>query len=159
MKKQAKIPIILYESEEQALPYIEVQEDEEMPQALFIQEYKHTGEFEPGDDGEPAPIVDMHIRMYANMNTLKDSLSPELYDEVRVCLGLMPVKQARAEGMKIMDKVGDNIAKQKSEKETTKSKVKEEFTKKLNQKLTEKFYKTNTVKNSKKKNRKKRNKK
>ena len=86
MKKQAKIPVILYESEEQALPYIEVEQKEMMPEALFIQEYKHTGEVEPGADGEDQPIVDMMIHMYVNMGTLAEKLSPELYDQVRTAL-------------------------------------------------------------------------
>jgi len=153
MTKQAKIPVILYESEEQALPYIEIQEDETMPAALFIQEYKHTGEVEPGENGEEAPVVNMLIHMYANMKTLQEKLPGNLYDKVRTCLGLQPVAKAKAEGQKILDKVyvnaGANAKEQNSNKESTKNKIKEEFTRKLNEKLTRKFYSTDSKKETK----------
>lgn len=142
MKKQAKIPVILYESEEQALPYIEVEQTESMPEALFIQEYKHTGEIEPGADGEDQPIVDMMIHMYVNMGTLAEKLSPELYDQVRVSIGLQPVSKARVEGQKIMDKVFENVNKRMEDAHANKEQVKEELGRKLNEKLTEKFFKT-----------------
>jgi len=91
--KKYKVPIILYESEEQALPYIEVLEQEEMPPTLFIQEYKHTGEIEPGLNGEDQLIVDMSIHMFVDMEVLADKLTPERYDEVRVAFGLQPYKR------------------------------------------------------------------
>lgn len=141
MKKQAKIPVILYESEEQALPYIEIENGDEMPNALFIQEYKHTGEFEPDTSGNEQPIVDIMIHMYVNMSTLQKKLSPELYDEVRVSIGLQPTKTAREEGQKIMDKVYGNINKRMEEAHANKQQVKEELGRRLNEKLTEKFYK------------------
>ena len=145
MKKQAKIPVILYESEEQALPYIEVETDETMPSALFIQEYKHTGEFEPGADGEEQPIVDMMIHMYVDMSTLSEKLPAELYDKVRVCIGLQPVSKARVEGQKIMDRVFENVNKRMEDAHANKEQVKEELGRKLNEKLTEKFFKTEKV--------------
>jgi len=144
-KKQAKIPVILYESEEQALPYIEVEEGEEMPDALFIQEYKHTGEYEPDQSGEEAPIVDILMHMYVNMSTLQKKLSPELNDDVRVAIGLQPLAKARVEGQKIMDRVYGNVNKRMEESHANKEQVKEELGRRLNEKLTEKFFKTEEV--------------
>lgn len=144
-KKQAKIPVILYESEEQALPYIEVEEGEEMPDALFIQEYKHTGEYEPDQFGEEAPIVDILMHMYVNMSTFQKKLSPELNDEVRVAIGLQPLAKARVEGQKIMDRVYGNVNKRMEESHTNKKQVKEELGRRLNEKLTEKFFKTEEI--------------
>lgn len=142
MKKHAKIPVILYESEEQSFPYIEVKENESMPEALFIQEYRHTGEFEPGPDGEEQPIVDMMIHMYANMSVLAEKLTPELYDQVRVSIGLQPVKKARKEGQKVLDKVYGNINKHHQEAHDNKDNLKDELSRRLNEKLNEKFFET-----------------
>lgn len=142
MRKQAKIPVILYESEEQAIPYIEVEQEEDMPTALFIQEYRHTGEFEPGADGEEAPIVDMMMHMFVNMSVLQDKLTPELNDQVRVAIGLHPLAKAKEEGQKIMDKVYENVNKSMEDAHANKEQVKEELGRHLNEKLTEKFFKT-----------------
>jgi len=146
MKKQVKIPVILYESEEQALPYIEVEQEEEMPHALFIQEYKHTGEFEPDQDGEEAPIVDIMMHMFVNMTTLQEKLTPELNDKVRVAIGLQPLAKAKEEGRKIMDKVYENVNKRMEDSHANKEQVKEELGRHLNEKLTEKFFKTEEIK-------------
>lgn len=138
MNKKYKIPVILYETDEQNIPYIEVEKNDEMPPVLFIQEYKHTGEFEPDDEGKENPIVDITIHMYANMNVLSKSLTPEKYDEVRVAMGLKPLNEAKAEGQKILNKVYDNVNQNFIDKVSEKN----NFVKEINEKLTEKFYKS-----------------
>lgn len=141
MNNKYKVPVLLYESEEQTMPYVEVGQNEDMPTALFIQEYKHTGEFEPGTDGEEQPIVDIMIHMYVDMDVLKNKLSSELYDQVRVSIGLEPVKKAREKGQKILDKVYDNVNKSMSEVLANKDNIKEELATEFNKKLTDKFFK------------------
>jgi hypothetical protein len=140
MQKKYKIPVILYETEEEALPYIEVEEGDDMPPVLFIQEYKHTGETEPADDGSEQSIVDMHIHMYADMQFLEKKLSADRYDEVRVAMGLQPLKKARQEGQKVLDRVFANANTKAGEIEAEKNKAKEEVARRLNEKLTEKFF-------------------
>lgn len=145
MKKQAKIPVILYESEEQSLPYIEIEQDDNMPDALFIQEYKHTGDYEPDEEGEEAPIVDILMHMYVNMTTLQNKLPADLNDKVRVAIGLQPLAKAKAEGQKIMDRVYGNVNKRMEDTHANKEQLKEELGRHLNEKLNEKFFKTEEV--------------
>lgn len=112
-KKMDKIPVILYEeslngSWESSIPYIEVQENETMPSALFIQEYRFTGETEPDHEGNEAPCYDAYMHMYLNMEELKKKLDPKLLDQVRKALGMKPLKTARAEGSKILSAAVEN---------------------------------------------------
>lgn len=110
-----KFPIIYYEESDSAssatnpIPYIEVEKDEPWPFVLFIQEYRHTGEFEPDHKGNPAPILDMIMHQYVDMLTLKEKLSAETYDIVRVALGMKTLKEAQRDGAKILDKVEKNV--------------------------------------------------
>lgn len=138
--KKYKIPVILYESEEQAIPYVEVEEDDDMPPTLFIQEYKHTGDIEPDESGEEQPIVDMIMHMFVDMDFLSKKLSPQMYDVVRTSIGLQPVKKAREEGQKILDRVYSNVNDQMEDALSQKEKVKSELAEKLNQKLNERFF-------------------
>lgn len=148
MSKKYKIPVILYESEEQALPYIEIEKDDEMPPSIFIQEYKHTGEFEPDGAGEEQSIVDINMHMYVNMEFLKTKVTPDLYDTIRVSIGLKPVAAARVEGQKILDKVYGNVNERMATTVAEKEKIKEEVTKRFNEKLTGKFFKEEPNKES-----------
>lgn len=138
--KKYKIPVILYESEEQAIPYVEVLKNDDMPPTLFIQEYKHTGDFEPDANGEEQPIVDMTMHMFIDMDFLSKKLNPELYDLVRTSVGLQPVTKAREEGQKILDKVYKNVNTNVEEALGQKEQMKAELTERLNKKLTEKFF-------------------
>lgn len=140
MQKKHKIPVILYEGDDQVLPYIEVEQQDEMPAVLFIQEYKHTGETEPDGSGNEQPIVEMSIHMYADMEFLSKKLTPERYDEVRVAMGLEPLKKAREEGQKVMNKIYENVNKRAEEALQSKNKAKDEVARRLNEKLTEKFF-------------------
>ena len=111
VSKQPQLPVILYEEPSGkndkgiSMPYIEVQKEGQMPPMLFIFEYKHTGETEPDDRGREVAIVDQIPHKYVDMEYLKDRLSPELNDQIRVALGMKPLQVAKEEGQKIMDKV------------------------------------------------------
>lgn len=125
--QKLKFPIIYYEEAESdgrtnPIPYIEVDKEEPWPFVLFIQEYRHTGEFEPDHQGNPSPILDMIMHQYVDMNTLKEKLSQDTYDIVRTALGMKPLKEAQHEGAKILDKVEKNVAEQKAALEKSKKK-------------------------------------
>ena len=103
------IPEIMYEDDENGMsskiPFIMVPQEEVMPKMLFIFESRETGEFEPGEEGEPLPIIEMDLHQYADMAFLKKGLSPDLYDKVRSCLGLEPLNQAQKKGSEITDRI------------------------------------------------------
>ena len=111
--KQNWIPEITYEEVDGGIssniPFVAVPEGEIMPKFLFIFESRETGEFEPGHEGEMLPIVEMDLHQYADMNYLKQGLSPELFDKVRECLGLEPVAAAAKKGSAITDNIRKNI--------------------------------------------------
>ena len=112
-KKTNWIPEIMYEDDENGMsskiPFIMVPHNEEMPKILFMFESRETGEYEPGDNGDPLPIVEMELHQYANMISLKKGLSSEDYDKVRLCLGLEPLSQAVNAGRQITDNIRKNI--------------------------------------------------
>lgn len=107
------IPEIMYEDDDNGMtskiPFIMVPKEEKMPRLLFMFESRETGEFEPGHDGEPMPIVEMDLHQYADMGVLKTNLPPETYDQVRVSLGLEPLLAAAALGSKITNKIRKNL--------------------------------------------------
>lgn len=102
------VPEIMYEDYEEetlsgGIPFIQIPEDKEMPDILFMFGSQNTGEFEPDSEGEPQPIVEMELYQYACMQYLKQALDPETYDKIRVSLGLRPLEEAVQEGMKISE--------------------------------------------------------
>lgn len=107
------VPEIMYEDDEggmtSKIPFIMVPKGEFMPQVLFIFESRETGEYEPGPDGEQLPIVDMELHQYADMVKLKKGLSPVLYDQVRMCLGLEPLNSAELKGAAITKRIKENL--------------------------------------------------
>lgn len=122
MSKSEKyeIPEILYEepqpgSTPNPIPYIAVSKTAKMPEVLFIFEYKSTGEMEPDGKGNPVEIVDQIPHKYVDMEHLKERLSPEVNDAVRVCLGMKPLLEAQKEGQVILDKVKKNVEASKQE--------------------------------------------
>jgi len=114
MSENKWFPEIMYEEAEDGLsskiPFIMVPKEQEMPRVLFVFESRETGEFEPGPSGEKLPILEMDLHQYADMVYLKQGLTPELYDEVRVCLGLEPLQQAAEKGKQITDNIRKNIS-------------------------------------------------
>lgn len=114
-KQKLKFPILFYEESQPGepvnpIPYIEMEKEEEFPTVLFVHEYRHTDEFEPDSEGNPTPIFDMLMHCFVDLETLKHKLSPDLYDTVRVALGMQPLAEASKEGQKILDKVHENLA-------------------------------------------------
>ena len=109
------VPEIVYEDDENGMtskiPFIMVPKEEEMPKILFMFESRETGEFEPDSEGNPLPIVDMELHQYADMFYLKKGLHPAVYDMVRSCLGLKPLKEATASGSTITNKIRENLEK------------------------------------------------
>ena len=108
--KRKWVPEIMYEEYEEdsisgGLPFIQVPNDKEMPDILFMFGSTETGEFEPDLEGEPQPIMEMELFQYANMHYLKEELDKDTYDKVRVVLGLEPLSVAREKGMKQSQKI------------------------------------------------------
>lgn len=114
MSENKWFPEIMYEEAEDGLsskiPFIMVPKEQEMPRILFVFESRETGEFEPGPTGEKLPILEMDLHQYADMVYLKQGLSPELYDKVRICLGLEPLTEAAEKGKQITDNIRKNIS-------------------------------------------------
>ena len=113
MKKQNWIPEIMYEEGDDGMssniPFIMVPQDEDMPKMIFIFESRETGEFEPNEEGEPVPIIEMGLHQYADMLTLKNGLDVTTYNKVRKCLGLEPLQDAVVAGRKITDNIRKNL--------------------------------------------------
>ena len=108
--KRKWVPEIMYEEYEEdslsgGFPFIQVTEDKEMPDILFMFGSQDTGEFAPDSEGEPEPIVEMELYQYANMQYLKEGLTTEVYDLVRTCLGLEPLGIATTKGMSQSKKI------------------------------------------------------
>lgn len=106
-------PEIMYEESEDGvsskIPFVLVPEDQKMPELLFVFESRESGEFEPGLDGNPVPILEMDLHQYADMKILKEGLPLSVFDQVRACLGLQPLNEAVAAGQKITGNVRKNI--------------------------------------------------
>lgn len=114
VKVKAKIPVLYYEEPEPGepanpFPYIECEQNEEMPVALFVHEYRHTGETEPDSEGNPRPIIDMYMHKYVDLEVLKEKLPEDVNDQIRVALGMKPLKEAQQDGQPILDKVLEKV--------------------------------------------------
>ena len=109
------VPEIVYEDDENGMtsriPFIMVPKEEVMPKILFMFESRETGEFEPDIEGNPLPIVDMELHQYADMLYLKKGLPANVYDMVRNCLGLKPLREAASAGSNITNKIRENLEK------------------------------------------------
>jgi len=145
VNKQPQLPVILYEEPSGkndkgiSMPYIEVPKEGQMPPMLFIFEYKHTGETEPDDRGREVAIVDQIPHKYVDMEYLKDRLSPDLNDQIRIALGMKPLQVAKEEGQKILDKVMFQVSIIKDEAEKEKIEKRELVTQELEKKTKEKM--------------------
>ena len=114
-EKRMWVPEIVYEEYEgssitDGLPFINIPNDKEMPGVLFFLGTQETGEFEPDENGDPQPIVEVEVYQFACMKYLEDSLEPEDYDKVRIAMGLEPKLQARAKGLSTSAKMANHIA-------------------------------------------------
>ncbi len=102
------IPEVMYE-EGSNLPHIQVPEGESMPGMLFVFTATETGEFEPDEEGNPLPILEMDLHQYADMVTLKNNLDAGIYDVVRLALGLEPLEVAEEKGRQISQNIRDKV--------------------------------------------------
>jgi hypothetical protein len=106
-------PEIMYEEEvggsSSKIPFILVPKGQAMPTLLYIFESRDTGETEPGNDGADMPVFEMDLHQYADMSVLKENLTPDLYDQVRLSLGLETMAAAAKKGSKITQSVRKNL--------------------------------------------------
>ena len=87
------------------LPFIQIPNDKEMPDIIFMFGSQGTGDFEPDQEGNPQEIMEMELYQFANMQYLKESLDTDVYDLVRLALGLEPLNIAKAKGMRTSEKI------------------------------------------------------
>ncbi len=101
-------PEFVYE-EGAKVPFVIVPVDQKMPEKIFVQEYKETGETELAIDEQgqeiEVPKCDMDICLYFSYYEAKKVLRPELLDELRTAFGLSPLKLAEEEGRQITERV------------------------------------------------------
>ena len=114
-EKRMWVPEIVYEEYEgsgitDGLPFINIPNDKEMPGILFFLGTQETGEFEPGEEGEPQPIVEVEVYQFACMKYLEEKLSEDDYDKVRLALGLESKLSVRAKGLKKSEEMANDIA-------------------------------------------------
>ena len=102
------IPEVMYE-EGSNLPHIQVPAGETMPGMLMVFSATETGEFEPDEEGNPLPILEMDLHQYADMVTLKNNLDTTTYDAVRAALGLEPLATAEEKGRKISQNIREKV--------------------------------------------------
>lgn len=108
------VPEIMYEElgDEgitQSIPFVQVPPEKEMPGIIFMFASTATGETEPGPEGEELPITDLDLHQYANLAYIKEALTEDEYDKVRVSLGLEPLRMAAAKGQKITQNIRKNL--------------------------------------------------
>ena len=107
------VPEFCYEEDQDGLtsniPFVPVPSDEVMPHFLFVFESRETGDFEPGLEGEEVPVIEMTLHQYADMQILKERLSPIEFDNVRFALGLEPLAVAAEKGKKITENVRESF--------------------------------------------------
>ena|SRR3990167_629567 len=107
MTKNKKNYEILYE-EGNDWPFIKLEKDEEMPAMLVIASLKDTGETEE-ENGNEMPVFDWEPTQYFSADFMKKKLDAEIYDKIRLALGLEPLKTAQEKGNKIAEKVRENL--------------------------------------------------
>ena len=107
------LPEILYEEGDEGnsnIPFIMVPNDQEMPTFLYVFESRETGEIEPGLDGEDVPVVQWDLHQYADMSVLKEKLDFDVYDEIRIALGLEPILVATRKGQEISSRIRNTVS-------------------------------------------------
>ena len=115
-EKRMWVPEIVYEEYEETetgltngLPFIACPEDKEMPGILFFLGTHETGDFEPDIEGNPQPIVEVEVYQYACMKYLEEELSADVYDQVRIALGLETKLAARKKGLETSRKMLETL--------------------------------------------------
>lgn len=112
-KKENYIPEIVY-YDDATIPTINIPKGKDAPSRLIIYMAYQTDETEPGPEGVgDIPVVDLELNQYFSYNHAKELLDPELLDKLRVAFGLEELGRARKKGEKVLNKVQDNVAKNK----------------------------------------------
>ena len=105
-------PEIMYEEaqegQSQNFPFIPVPSDQQMPRLLYIYESRETGETEVGPEGEQIAVMRWDMHQYADMAVLKARLPDDVFDQVRVSLGLDPMHIALEKARKNAQNSGNN---------------------------------------------------
>lgn len=112
--KRKTIPELLYQSDMKGkvvnpIPYIETDASDPMPIMLLVEEVYKTGEFEPGENGDPAPVYEYEFHQFLDMRAVKAVLSDKQFDKVRKALGMETMKEAKRKGEEIIKNVEKNI--------------------------------------------------
>jgi hypothetical protein len=110
------VPNIYYEENDKGitggLPFIDIPIGHSIPACLFIcgaKDYRDLSQ-ETKDNLDLEHLEkEITIHSYANMTVLKEKLSPELFDEVRIAIGLQPLQIALLEGAKKTLEIQKNI--------------------------------------------------
>lgn len=84
------------------LPFINVEEKQNMPSVLFLYESRKINE-----ENLEREIV---LHSYANMLQLKSRLDQKTYDLVREALGLKKLNEAEELGREINKKINENLS-------------------------------------------------
>ncbi len=105
------IPNIFYEEDVEGItrgfPFIEVPQDKDMPNCLFIYGMK-TLDTKVDEEFEKEVVM----YSYANMTVLKDKLPLMLFNEVRMALGLQPLHEAISATDKMLENVVEGLKKE-----------------------------------------------
>ena len=86
------------------LPFINVPDGHNMPGVLFICEARDIS----SEDNELEKEIIVHS--YFNSLELKDKLDKETCDNVRMAIGLKPLKEAQVLGSDITKQINENIS-------------------------------------------------
>lgn len=114
-RRKMWVPDIVYE-EGSKIPFVQVPTDKDMPDIIHVYEYKMTGEFSPGPEGEDIPHMDVYIHQYIDQEALRAVLDDDIVNKVRAHVGLEPLKDAKQKGEKLITNVIENAEENNSEK-------------------------------------------
>lgn len=114
-KRKMWVPDIIYE-EGSKIPFVQVEVDKDMPDILHVYEYKMTGEFSPGPEGEDVPHMDVYIHQYIDQEALRAVLDDDTVNRVRKHIGLEPLADAKTKGDQLTSNVVANAEENNSEK-------------------------------------------
>jgi hypothetical protein len=108
------IPEIVYsqsgDGKASKIPLINVPKGYDAPKVIFLFANKETDETDVNEAGETVPVVESELMQYANINTLRDNLSVQTYNEIRLALGLKSLEEAIDQGKKITDNIRKNLS-------------------------------------------------
>jgi hypothetical protein len=90
-------------------PFVQIPNDKDMPTMFFILGARETGDTTASSSGDPEAIVEMEMYSYVNMQQLQEVMSFEDYDNLRMTIGLKPLNEAVAKGLKQSEEMAKKI--------------------------------------------------